>query len=658
MVDLSTNASLGSGRIDTPRSSARRIYFRLIRYAWNYKLRLLISFSFAILLAFSFGALLVGLSQGVDLTFFTPQYDQNGKLEREDPKDKILHKIETFNTKLEQTLHWAPRSLERGFQGMVERMRADKMRAITVMCMAVIVLALIINLARYLQEFFAGTIGTNISTDLGHEMYVNLMNQSVGFFETRSSGEILGRFANDIFTVNRGLAGVLVKLMCEPIKACVFLSVAFSADVYLTLIGICILPPVMFALLRIGKKMRKSVRRSLQKIASMTTVVNETVMGIAIVKGYNMEEYELERMRREIAKLRRFLRRMVSLDAAAIPTTEFILIVGVAIFGMLSGHRLLTGKLALGDMAGLFIALGLMLDPIRKLASVNNMIQTSVASAERVFEFIDLRPDILEAPNPVELPGLRDNIRFEQVHFSYDGQRPVLNGIDFEIKKGELVALVGPSGAGKSTIVKLIPRFYDVTRGAITIDGVDIRTASFKSLRNLLSIVTQDTILFAESVRDNIAYGQSQFSDERVRAAADAAHATEFIEQMPQGFNTVIGESGCNLSGGQRQRLAIARAIIKDPAILILDEATSSLDSESERHIQQALDAFVTGRTAVVIAHRLSTVRRADRILVIDGGRVVEQGPHQELLAKGGLYTRLYETQFGVQEPNAESAVK
>ncbi|HPO13893.1 MAG TPA: ABC transporter ATP-binding protein [Candidatus Hydrogenedentes bacterium] len=650
MVDLSTNNSLGGGRIDRPRSSARQVYFRLIRYAWNYKLRLLISLGFAIILAFSFGALLVGLSQGVDLTFYTPQYDQNQQLEREDPADKIHRHIQAASDKMESIFSCNLSSLQHRFQRLVLAMRADKMRAVTIMCIAVIVLALIINLARYLQEFFAGTIGTNISTDLGHEMYVNLMNQSVGFFETRSSGEILGRFANDIFTVNRGLAGVLVKLMCEPIKACVFLSVAFSADVYLTLIGICILPPVMYALLRIGKKMRKSVRRSLQKIASMTTVVNETVSGIAIVKGYNMEEYELGRMQKEINKLRRFLRRMVSLDAAASPTTEFILIVGVAIFGMLSGHRLLSGKLALGDMAGLFIALGLMLDPIRKLASVNNMIQTSVASAERVFEFIDMKPDIVETPNPVELPGLKEGIRFENVHFSYNGQRQVLNGIDFEIKKGELVALVGPSGAGKSTIVKLIPRFYDVTQGAIKIDGIDIRNASFKSLRNLLSIVTQDTILFAESVRDNIAYGQSQFSDERVRAAADAAHATEFIEQLPEGFNTVIGESGCNLSGGQRQRLAIARAIIKDPAILILDEATSSLDSESERHIQQALDAFVTGRTAIVIAHRLSTVRRADRILVINEGRLVEQGPHQELLAQGGLYTRLYETQFGLQE--------
>jgi ATP-binding cassette, subfamily B, bacterial MsbA len=256
----------------------------------------------------------------------------------------------------------------------------------------------------------------------------------------------------------------------------------------------------------------------------------------------------------------------------------------------------------------------------------------------------------VEAPDAVELPPLRESVRFENLRFSYDGQTEVLKGVDFEIKKGELVALVGPSGAGKSTIVKLLPRFYDATQGCLRIDGVDVRQATFKSLRNLIGIVTQDTILFDESIRDNIAYGQADYSDERIHGAASAAHVTEFVDRMPEGFDTVIGESGCSLSGGQRQRLAIARAIIKDPDILILDEATSSLDSESEYLIQQALNEFVTGRTAIVIAHRLSTVRRADRILVMENGQVVQQGSHDELLAMGGLYKRLYDTQFGLQQ--------
>jgi len=343
----------------------------------------------------------------------------------------------------------------------------------------------------------------------------------------------------------------------------------------------------------------------------------------------------------------------VKADAATEPITEFILVTGFAGFVMFSGYRVVSEKLDLGDLLQVYLALGFMLDPVRKLSAVNNMIQTSIASAERVFEFIDMKPTVVEAPDAIELPPLREHLRFENVHFSYDGQQEVFNGLDLEIRKGEMVALVGFSGTGKSTLVKLIPRFYDVNAGTVKIDGVDVRRATFRSLRDQISIVTQDNILFAESVRDNIAYGQAQYTEERVRDAARAAHATEFIENLPRGFETVIGESGGTLSGGQRQRLAIARAIIKDPSLLILDEATSSLDSESERYIQEALDRFVVGRTAVVIAHRLSTVQRADRIVVLDGGRVAEQGTHAELLARGGIYRRLYDIQFGVQEKTA-----
>jgi subfamily B ATP-binding cassette protein MsbA len=295
----------------------------------------------------------------------------------------------------------------------------------------------------------------------------------------------------------------------------------------------------------------------------------------------------------------------------------------------------------------------MMLDPLRKLATVNNMVQTSVASAERVFAFIDARSEVVEAEDAVDLPPLRDSLRFEHIDFSYNGDAQVLGGLDFEIKKGEMVALVGFSGAGKSTIAKLIPRFYDPTGGRVTIDGVDIRGASLSSLRDQISVVTQDTILFHETIRNNIAFGNAEYSDERVRAAAAAANATGFIEALPEGFDTPLDEDGGNLSGGQRQRLAIARAIIKDPSILILDEATSSLDSESEKAIQSAIEKFVVGRTTLVIAHRLSTIQRADRIVVIDEGRVAEEGPHEALLAKGGIYARLYDVQFGAGQEDA-----
>jgi subfamily B ATP-binding cassette protein MsbA len=657
MLDLTSQTEFlaSPGEIPRPRSSAWKIYVRLVGYAWNYKGRLALAIIFAVVIAVSFGSMLVGLGTVAKITLYNPPAEGEAAAPDapEDPALAMAGSIAENTRRMRSWLGWAPEGLDQWFLSLVAQMRADKMRALGFTCALVIVLAFIIGIARFLQEYFAGSIGAFISTDLAQRMYENLVQQSLGFFEMRPSGDIVARFTNDIFMVNRGLAGVFVKLMREPFKALAFFVVAVTVDPWLTLVGLCVLPPLGFSLMRLGQSVRRSVRKSLTKVASMASVVNETARGMAIVKGFNMEAYEVGRVRQEIEKLRRFLQKMVKADAATEPITEFILVTGFAGFVMFSGYRVVSEKLDLGDLLQVYLALGFMLDPVRKLSAVNNMIQTSIASAERVFEFIDMKPTVVEAPDAIELRPLREHLCFENVHFSYDGQQEVFNGLDLEIRKGEMVALVGFSGTGKSTLVKLIPRFYDVNAGAVKIDGVDVRRVTFRSLRDQISIVTQDNILFAESVRDNIAYGQAQYTEERVRDAARAAHATEFIENLPRGFETVIGESGGTLSGGQRQRLAIARAIIKDPSLLILDEATSSLDSESERYIQEALDRFVVGRTAVVIAHRLSTVQRADRIVVLDGGRVAEQGTHAELLARDGIYRRLYDIQFGVQEKTA-----
>ncbi len=630
-----------------PHGSAWRVYSRLCSYAWRYKGRLSISICFAILIAASLASILMLLGTAVDLTFYDPTTAvHNGKV-KEDPADKIVRGV---HDKMDAAVGWHPVSFEPKFRAMVTGMRADKMRALWIVCGLVMALSVVIASARFLQEYFGGAVGANITTDLSQEMYANLMRQSVGFFEERSSGEIMSRFTNDIFMVDKGLSGVFVKLMREPILALTFAAVAVSVDPWLSVVGLGVLPPIFYALARIGSKMRKSVRRSLQKVASMASVVSETVIGITIVKSYTMEAYESARVGAEIQKLRKFLYRMVKLHALTGPVTELMLVVGIVTFVLLSGYRLVSGALEPGGLAKLCLAVAMVLDPVRKLSVVNNLIQTSVASAERVFEFIDARPSIVEAPDAVDIPPLQESLRFENVQFSYNDNAQVLYGIDLEVKKGEMVALVGFSGGGKSTLVKLIPRFYDVTGGAVKIDGVDIRKATLKSVCGQISFVTQNTVLFAESIRTNIAFGSEAFSDEQVRAAAQAANATEFIETLPEQYNTVIGESGGTLSGGQRQRLAIARAIIKDPAILILDEATSSLDSESERLIQDALDRFVLGRTTLVIAHRLSTIQRAGRIVVLDQGRIAEQGTHEELLLHSGIYRRLYDTQFGIQE--------
>ncbi len=627
--------------------SAWRAYSRLLTFAWRYKMRLAVSLLFALLIAASFGAMLVTVGSIIRVTFYEPptETDPTASI-LDDPAEKLAADIDSTMSTVKSFIGWAPSGIPEWVRATALKMRENRMRAIFVAAGLTLLLSFIMSVARFIQEYLAGAIGANITTDLGDEMYENLMRQSVGFFERNSSGEILARFTNDIFMVNRGLQGVFVKLMREPIKVVVFLVVALSVDWQLTLIGVCVLPVVLYTLISIGKKMRSSVKKSLQKIAGMATVVNETIKGVAIIKSYNMEAYEVGRVRKEIARLHKFLLRMVTLHAATGPLTEFLLVLGIVAFVLFSGSRVEAGLLDAGDLVQLYFALAMMLDPVRKLSDVNNLIQTSVASAERCFEFIDMKPDITEQPDAADIAPLKDCIRLENVSFSYDGKRDALSDINVEIRKGEMVALVGSSGSGKSTFVKMLPRFYDPDQGTISFDGIDIKNVTFKSLREQISMVTQDTILFAESIRDNIAFGRESFDDKRVCDAAIAAYADDFIRQLPHGYQTIIGEAGCTLSGGQRQRLAIARAIIKDPALLILDEATSNLDTESERLIQEALDHFVEGRTTIVIAHRLSTIQRADRILVMDRGRIVEQGTMTELLSKDSVYRRLHDTQF------------
>ncbi len=663
-----SGGNLSSSAMHQPKGSAWVVYKRLLGYAWRYKARLMTSMTLAVVIAVSFGAMLVTVGTVIKLTFYTPPtaaelatppLDGHGKsLIKEDPAEKMCRDIQEYSESLRGYVGWAPSGLDERFRALVAAMRADRMRALMISCLLVTLLALFVNVARFFQEYLAATVGARVTTDVGKDMYENLMRQSMGFFESRPSGEILARFNNDMFMVNRGLEGVFIKMMREPIKILILLAVAVSVDWQLTIVGVCVLPVVLYALMFIGMKMRKSVRRSLQKIASMTSVVNETVRGIAIIKGYNMEEYEIGRVRGEINKLRQFLYKMGRLQAATGPTTEFLLVLGVVGFVLFSGRRVEAGLLDAGDLAKLYFALAMMLDPVRKMSDVNNLVQTSVASAERCFEMVDITPDIVEPPDAVEMAPLRDAIRFENVSFSYNGTDTVIRDLSLEIKKGQMVALVGSSGAGKSTMAKLVPRFYDVSAGRITIDGMDIRNATFHSLREQMSIVTQDTVLFAESVRANIAFGRTEYSDDRVRDAARAANADGFVGALSEGYDSMLSDSGGNLSGGQRQRLAIARAIIKDPAILILDEATSSLDSESERLIQDALDHFVAGRTTIVIAHRLSTIRRADRIVVMDGGRIAEEGTHDELIARGGIYRRLHDTQFRNETDSTPGAAK
>jgi len=649
MQDLAPDATYeapraGARQLLKPRQSAVKTYARVLAYAWHYKLRLAVSVLFAVAVAGSLTSMLLAA-----LTVLKLLYLDEPTVMAEVGKYAAVG--QEWADKSFVTRWIVPENAQARAAALVLDMRANRAFALALLAGVVLALAAIGGAARFVQEYFAGSIGAGISVRLGEDMFTNIMKMPISFYEQHSTGEILARFTNDIFMVNRGLANTFVKLFREPFKLVFFLSVALSMDWQLTLIVLLVLPAVAYVIVTVGRKVKKSVRRSLQKIASTATVAAEAVRGIMVVKAYNMEEYETSRIKTELAKLRRYLIRMVRYDAAIEPATEFLLVVGLLMFMLLANRRIEAGRVDVVDVAVLLGALVMMVDPLRKLSSVNNMIQSSVASAERVFEFIDAKSDIIEAHDAVPLPPLKNTLRFDNVHFTYNGKDQVLRGVSFEIKKGEMVALVGSSGAGKSTIVKMIPRFYDVAAGSVTIDGVDIRQATFKSLRDQIGIVTQDTILFNETVRKNIAFGRETYALERIHQAALAAHAAEFIENLPLKYDTTIGESGATLSGGQRQRLAIARAVIKDPAILILDEATSSLDSESEQAIQKAIEEFIVGRTTIVIAHRLSTVQRADRILVVEGGRIVEQGPHAQLMAQNGLYRRLYDVQFGSTQP-------
>ncbi|MCA1903142.1 MAG: ABC transporter ATP-binding protein/permease, partial [Candidatus Hydrogenedens sp.] len=456
-------------------SSGWKVYLRLLRYALVYKSRLLLAIALSLVIAFSFGTMIVSLGTAVKLTLYQPKESQNESFfhPEEDPAIKYAKDIQKWDTNIHKWFNTSPAEWDKTFLQLVDKMRARKLFALSIAIVIVIVLTFISGCARFFQEYFAGSVGAFVSVDLSKKMYQNIMTQSLGFFESHSSGDVVARFSNDIFMVNRGLSNAFIKVLREPFKALTFLIVAISVDPWLTLVGICVLPPLGYALIQLGLYVRKSVRRSLMKVADLASIINETTRGILIIKGFQMENFLKQRYDIEASRLRKFLRKMVKADSATEPITEFILVVGFSGFILFSGYRVINYRLDMGDLLQVYLALAMILDPVRKLSTVNNMIQTSVASAERVFEYLDLQPDIQDDPQAVPLKPLSKEIRFENISFSYDGKKIVLDNLNFSIQRGEKVALVGPSGSGKTTIVKLIPRFYDVKQGAIYFDDID-----------------------------------------------------------------------------------------------------------------------------------------------------------------------------------------
>ncbi|MFP6581997.1 MAG: ABC transporter ATP-binding protein [Candidatus Hydrogenedentota bacterium] len=624
-------------------------YSRLLRYILHYKGKLVALVLLSFIAASGLGAMLFAIPSGIDVLF--------------EDEDQLPEKIAYYKGKaisldnsIAQYTPWDA-DLQARVEPTIMAMRDNQGYALRLLAGIVIGITLLGGIARYFQEYLAGIISADVAMRISRNMYQSVIGLSHDFFESRTTGGIVARFTNDVGMVNTGLANVFVLLFREPFKIVVLLGVAFIASAKITFVILFFISPIILIFLVAARRVKQRVRFQLEYIAQVASVLMESIRGITVVKSFRMEDTEERTMMQALKNLRKQQIRFARIDAAVAPATELVLVCATG--GLLFlGERLIASEgLSAGELVALAGAMIAIIDPMRKIAKMNNKVQVSAASAERIFEFIDQQATIVEADDAVNIGEIATAISFDHVDFSYDGQTPVLKDLTFEVKKGEMVALVGFSGAGKSTVAKLLPRFYDPDSGSISIDGVDIRKTTFESLREQIGYVTQENVLFNRSIRENITFGRDSYDDDRVRAAAKVAHADGFIESMSDAYDSSVSESGTNLSGGQKQRIAIARAIVKDPAILILDEATSSLDTESEAAIQEAIDEFVVGRTTIVIAHRLSTIRRADRIVVLSHGEIAEQGTHHELLEHDGIYSRLHRLQFAeMPDPNDEVA--
>ncbi|MBM3888779.1 MAG: ABC transporter ATP-binding protein [Verrucomicrobia bacterium] len=493
----------------------------------------------------------------------------------------------------------------------------------------------------YLNGYLMNWVGLRVVMDLRNQLFAHLQTLSLDFYTQTRIGDMMSRVTNDSEVVRRSVSVSLADLLREPFSIIGLLGTLFWYDWKFTMMALVVFPLCVVPIGIYGRKVRRATRRTQENLAELTGLLHENFTGVRIVKAFCMEQHEIGKFRQSTQELIRQMMRVVRANETLTPVIEFLgafAVAGVFLYAYTAGMT--------GDMFGaLGMGMYMLYQPVKKLSKVHLTLEQSVAAAERIFKIVDLKPTVTDRPGARELPPVREKIVFEDVSFRYH-DHPVLENINVTVPVGSVLAVVGPTGSGKTTLLNLLPRFYDPTRGRVLIDGHDLRDVTLRSLRSQIGMVTQETILFDDTVASNIAYGRPDAPREAIIEAARRAHADDFIRHLPRGYDTVVGDKGMRLSGGERQRVAIARALLKNPPLLILDEATSALDSKTEKLVQEAIDELMRGRTVFAIAHRLSTIQHADRILVLEQGRIVESGSHAELLAHGGIYKRLYDQQF------------
>ena len=504
--------------------------------------------------------------------------------------------------------------------------------------------------ANYGQAVLMSKVGLRIVADNQARLFQHITDLDLAFFHANQTGRLLSRFLVDINSMRNAVSNVLTSFGKDLMSLIGLVGVMFYQDWLLALIAFFVFPVAIYPIVRIGRRMRRVTANTQEETGQLTTLLEQAIQGIRVVKSYGMQGYELKRVKTIVERIYKLTLKAQATRAMSSPIMETLGGLAVAVVIVYGGLQVIQQSLDAGSFFSFLMALLLAYEPMKRLANLNTSLQEGLAGAQRLFQLLDVEPRIADKPDAKRLDGIEGEIRFEDVAFAYDIDKRALADIDLVVPAGKTVALVGPSGAGKSTILNLIPRFYDVDAGRITLDGHDIRDVTMASLHEHIALVSQEITLFDDTVGANIGYGRAGAQQSEIEDAARHAAAADFIAGLPQGYDTVVGEQGVKLSGGQRQRLAIARAMLKNAPVLLLDEATSALDTESERQVQAALDQLMQGRTTLVIAHRLSTVVGADLIYVVDRGRVVEQGSHAELLARGGMYKRLHDMQFAAEE--------